>query len=283
LPDGIRISTSLSAGTAAVMGDPTYLHQVTMNLCANAIQAMDRGGVLEVGLERTRIAQPRSLARGSLAPGEYVRLTIADSGAGIPAAILERIFDPFFTTKGVGEGTGLGLSVVHGIVADLGGGIDVSSRVGAGSRFAIWLPVAGEAPIPERVASAPLPRGNGETLMIVDDERPLVELAEETVAALGYEPVGFVSSRLALEAFRAAPERFDAVLTDESMPDLAGTEFVRQIRNLRASVPIMLMSGHGDALLAGRAAAAGVDEVLHKPLHRRDIAETLARLLKVAR
>jgi PAS domain S-box-containing protein len=283
LPDTIRISTSLSAGTAAVMGDPTYLHQVTMNLCANAIQAMDRGGVLEVGLERTRIAQPRSLARGSLAPGEYVRLTIADSGAGIPAAILERIFDPFFTTKGVGEGTGLGLSVVHGIVADLGGGIDVSSRVGAGSRFAIWLPVAGEAPIPERVASAPLPRGNGETLMSVDDERPLVELAEETVAALGYEPVGFVSSRLALEAFRAAPERFDAVLTDESMPDLAGTEFVRQIRNLRASVPIMLMSGHGDALLAGRAAAAGVDEVLHKPLHRRDIAETLARLLKVAR
>jgi FixJ family two-component response regulator len=119
--------------------------------------------------------------------------------------------------------------------------------------------------------------------MIVDDERPLVELAEETVAGLGYEPVGFVSSRLALEAFRAAPNRFDAVLTDESMPDLVGTEFVRQIRGLRPSIPILLMSGHGDALLVDRAKEAGVDEILHKPLHGRDIAEALARLLEVER
>jgi PAS domain S-box-containing protein len=279
LPVGIQISTALHAGTAAVMGDPTYLHQITMNLCANAVQAMDRGGILEVGLERVTLAERRALARGSLAPGDYVRLTISDSGMGIPATILERIFDPFFTTKGVGEGTGLGLSVVHGIVADLGGGIDVSSRVGQGSRFTIWLPVAGEAPAPEREEFAPQPRGNGETVMIVDDERALVELAEETVAALGYEPVGFTSSRLALEAFRAAPDRFDAVLTDESMPDLVGTEFVRQLRSLHASIPILLMSGHGEAVTA-RALEAGVAEVLHKPLRSRNIAEALARVLR---
>jgi CheY-like chemotaxis protein len=249
-----------------------------MNLCANAVQAMEQGGVLEVALERTTLATPLTLARGALAPGDYVRLTIADSGVGIPPEVLERIFDPFFTTKGVGQGTGLGLSVVHGIVTDLGGGIDVSTRVGAGSRFTIWLPVVGEAPNPEPAALVPLPHGNGETVMIVDDEATLVALAEEIVAGLGYEPVGFTSSRLALEAFRAAPGRFDVVLTDESMPDLVGTEFVREIRSLHAAIPILLMSGHGDAVTE-RAQKAGVAEVLHKPLRGRDIALALSRLL----
>jgi PAS domain S-box-containing protein len=163
LPTGIRIDSTLTAGTAAVLGDPTYLHQVTMNLCTNAIQAMDGGGVLEIGLERAELIEPRTLARGALPPGDYVRLTVADTGAGIPPAILERIFDPFFTTKKVGEGTGLGLSVVHGIIADLGGGIDVTSTVGQGTRIDIWLPVAGEAATPALEPSETLPHGHGET------------------------------------------------------------------------------------------------------------------------
>jgi len=282
LPVGVRIESTLSAGTAAVLGDPTYLHQVTMNLCTNAVQAMQGGGVIEVALQRTQLSEAKTLARGSLAPGEYVRLTVADSGAGIPPAILERIFDPFFTTKEVGDGTGLGLSVVHGIVSDLGGAIDVTSSVGRGTRFDIWLPVAGEAETPSVEPPENLPHGKGETLMIVDDERPLVELAEEVLAGLGYEPVGFVSSRVALDAFRAAPDRFDALLTDESMPDLIGIELVRQIRTLRPSLPTILMSGHGDPRLASRASEIGVDEVLRKPLHGREIAEALARLLGTA-
>jgi signal transduction histidine kinase/ActR/RegA family two-component response regulator len=279
LPVGIRIESTLTAGAAAVWGDPTYLHQVTMNLCTNAVQSMDGGGVMEVTLERTELTEAKTLSRGPVAPGDYVRLCVSDSGAGIPPAMLERIFDPFFTTKQVGEGTGLGLSVVHGIVSDLGGAIDVSSSVGQGTRFEIWLPVAGEAAMPTLEPPETLPHGNGETLMIVDDERPLVALAEEVVAGLGYEPVGFVSSRLALEAFRAAPDRFDAVLTDESMPDLMGIELVRQIRALRPAVPAILMSGHGDARLVSRAGDIGIDEVLRKPLHARDIAEALGRLL----
>jgi len=240
-------------------------------------------GVIEVALQRAHLSEVKTLARGSLAPGDYVRLTVADSGAGIPPAILERIFDPFFTTKEVGDGTGLGLSVVHGIVSDLGGAIDLTSAVGSGTRFDIWLPVAGEAATPSVEPPENLPHGKGETLMIVDDERPLVELAEEVLAELGYEPVGFVSSRVALDAFRAAPDRFDALLTDESMPDLIGTELVRQIRSLRPSLPTILMSGHGDPRLASRASEIGVDEVLRKPLHGRDIAEALARLLGTAR
>jgi len=161
----------------------------------------------------------------------------------------------------------------------LGGAIDVTSWVGRGTRIDIGLPVAGEAPTPDASPSETLPLGDGETLMIVDDERPLVALAEEVVAELGYEPVGFDSSRVALDAFRAAPARFDAVLTDESMPDLNGTELARRIRSLRPGVPIIIMSGHGDAQLLDRAGAVGIAEVLRKPLRRRDIAMALARLL----
>ncbi len=279
LPAGIRLETRLEAGDAGVIGDPTYLHQVTMNLCTNAVQAMARGGVLGVVMERTSVRAARPLARGSLAPADYVRLTITDTGAGIPPAALDRIFDPFFTTKGVGEGTGLGLSLVHGIVVDLGGAIEVASTPGRGSRFDIWLPVAGEAPVADAEAARTLPRGNGQTVMIVDDEQPLVELAEEVVARLGYEPVGFVSSPDALQAFAAAPHRFDAVLTDEMMPVLAGTELARQIRAVRPSIPVLLMSGRAVAPLVERATEAGVQEVLRKPLHARDIAESLARAL----
>jgi CheY-like chemotaxis protein len=279
LPAGIRLEMRLEAGNAGVIGDPTYLHQVTMNLCTNAAQAMERGGVLGVAMERAQVREPKTLSRGSLAAGDYVRLTITDTGRGIPPAVLDRIFDPFFTTKSVGEGTGLGLSLVHGIVVDLGGAIEVTSTVGRGTRFDIWLPVAGEADVAGVEPARTLPRGNGETVMIVDDEQPLVELAEETMARLGYEPIGFVSSTAALQAFSAAPHRFDAVLTDEMMPDLAGTELARQIRAVRSSIPILLMTGRAVAPSVVRATETGINEVLRKPLHARDIAESLARVL----
>jgi len=282
LPAGIRLDTRIEAGNAAIIGDATYLHQVAMNLCTNAIQAMERGGVLRVTLDCAELSEPRTLSRGSLSPGPYVQLSVSDTGAGIPPAILERMFDPFFTTKEVGEGTGLGLSLVHGIVADLGGAIDVTTKAGEGTTFEIWLPVVGETAIPAVEAARTLPRGNGETVMIVDDERQLVALAEEITAQLGYEPVGFDSSGAALDAFRKAPRRFDVVLTDESMPDLIGTELAHEILLIRPQTPIILMSGYGGAQLTNRAAEIGVTEVLRKPLHRRDLAESLARALKSA-
>ena len=279
LPCGIRVESSLQADNAAVIGDATHLHQVAMNLFTNAIHAMEHGGVLRVVLERVALGEGLALARGTVAPGLYVRLSVKDTGTGIPAAVLERVFDPFFTTKGVGEGTGLGLSLVHGIVTDLGGAIDVKTHAGEGANFEIWLPVAGEMAKPPAQAVGELPRGNGETVMIVDDEQPLAALVEEMLAELGYEPVGFHSSSAALQAFRAAPERFDLVLTDEAMPDLIGTELARQIRRYRPGIPIILVSGHGGTRLAKAAAAVGVSEVLRKPLQRRDLAESLARVL----
>ena len=188
------------------------------------------------------------------------------------------MFDPFFTTKEAGEGTGLGLSLVQSIVADLDGAIDVRTSVGHGTAFTVWLPIAGEAAGPPAELTTQLPRGNGQFVMIVDDEKPLVGLAEETLAELGYQPVGFSSSTAALEAFRAAPQRFDIVLTDETMPEIIGTDFAHEIALLRPDMPIVLMSGYGGAQLQARACEVGIREVLHKPLRRRDIAECLGHV-----
>jgi CheY-like chemotaxis protein len=210
-----------------------------------------------------------------------VRLKVADTGCGVPPEVLERMFDPFFTTKEIGEGTGLGLSVVHGIVTDLGGAIDVTTALGKGTAFEIWLPVAGEIGVPTAEADRVLPRGNGEIVMIVDDEHPLVALAEEIVAQMGYEPVGFGSSRAALDEFRARPDRFDVLLTDEAMPELTGTELAREVRRIRSAMPIILMTGYGGGELLNQVADIGVGEVLHKPLRRSELADSLARVLDI--
>jgi PAS domain S-box-containing protein len=276
----VRLEKRLDAGDTAVVGDATQLHQVAMNLCTNALQAMEHGGVLTVVLDRESVPERRLLSHGALAPGPYVRLSVSDTGSGIPPAVLERMFDPFFTTKAVGDGTGLGLSLVHGIVADFGGAIDVATQAGVGTSFTVWLPTSGETPRLLAEPAGELPQGNGETVMIVDDQRSLVALAEETLAALGYEPVGFDSSVAALQAFRADPQRFDLVLTDETMPDLSGVELVREVRRVRPELPIVLMSGYSGAQLTARARAAGAGEVLRKPLVRRDIAEALGRALR---
>jgi PAS domain S-box-containing protein len=279
LPAGVRLERRLLAGDAAVIGDATQLHQVVMNLCTNALHAMEHGGVLNVVLERVDLSEPRTLSRGTLRPGPHLRLTVSDTGSGIPPEVFERMFDPFFTTKGVGEGTGLGLSVVHGIVADLGGAIQVTTKAGSGTTFEIWLPIAGEVRDASAQQARELPRGQGAVVMIVDDEAALVSLSEEMLAELGYEPVGFNSSVSALRALREDPRRFDLILTDEAMPELAGTELAREILQIAPAMPIVLMSGYGGSQLAQRAAAIGIREVLRKPLQRRDLAECLARVL----
>jgi len=280
LPADVRIQRKLDAVDTAVMGDATQLHEVAMNLCTNAVKAMAQGGVLTVVLDAVAVDECSVLSHGTLRAGRYVRFLVRDTGSGISPAVLERMFDPFFTTKRVGDGTGLGLALVHGIVADFGGIIDVATQVGVGTTFTIWLPAAHEAPRLLAEPAGELPRGNGETVMIVDDERALVALAEVTLAELGYEPVGFDSSVAALQAFRADPKRFDLVLTDETMQDLTGTELAREVRQLRPDISIILMSGYSGTHVSERAQAAGIIDVLRKPLVRRDIAEPVARALQ---
>jgi signal transduction histidine kinase/CheY-like chemotaxis protein len=280
LPAGVRLERQLTVGNAAVTGDATRLHQVVMNLCTNAVKAMPDGGTLRVLLQRISITEPRAVMRGSLTAGPYALLTVSDTGTGIAPATLQRIFEPFFTTKEVGEGTGLGLSLVDGIVHDLGGAISLSTQQGLGTSFNIWLPVTGEVAAPIEQPAAALRRGNGQIVLVVDDEQALVALTEEMLAGLGYEPVGFDSSAAALAAFRQQPERFDLVLTDENMPGLTGTELTRELRQIRPDIAVILVSGFGGGQLAERAAAAGIHEVLRKPLQRRDLSEAMAHAFR---
>ncbi len=270
LPAGISLVRDLRGGDAAVLGDPTQIHQVVMNLCANAVQAMKASGTLNVSLELAHTA----------AGAGVVRLRVADTGVGIAPGVRERIFDPFFTTKEVGVGTGLGLSLVHGIVTDLGGSIEVDSQPGQGATFTVTLPWQSCVAPPAVDAPRPPPGGRGETILFVDDEEALVALGEELIAELGYEPVGFTSSLAALEAFQADPGRFDAVLSDEAMPEMTGSALAREIRLRRPDLPVVLMSGYVTAALAQRARDAGVREVLAKPLSATELAHGLARALK---
>jgi PAS domain S-box-containing protein len=281
LPAGVVLERRLDAGAAAVLGDPTQIHQVVMNLCANAVQAMKGSGRLQVALERRTLAGTLTLATSTLAPGRYLCLLVQDTGQGIPPELRERIFDPFFTTKEVGVGTGLGLSLVHGIVADLGGGVGVESQEGEGAAFSVWLPWRGELHAAATAAPADdaVPAGAGQVVLLVDDEEPLVRLGEELLAGLGYEAVGFTSAAAALQALRAQPGRFDAVLSDQAMPGLTGAELSAEVRGLRPDIPIVLMSGFVTPGLLARARDAGVAEVLAKPLVERDIARALATAL----
>ncbi|CAN5303122.1 hypothetical protein BH10PSE17_BH10PSE17_15830 [soil metagenome] len=282
LASGLRLTGGLCAGDAAVIADATQLHQIVMNLCTNAIQATGEHGEVIVRLHVVEVAEPLQMSHGSLSPGAHVRLEVVDRGPGIEPAVLERIFEPFFTTKRVGEGTGLGLSVVHGIVADLHGAIDVRSDAG-GTRVAVWLPVEGIAdrePVDDRRSESPL--GHGETVMIVDDEPALVEFMEELLASLGYEPVGFSTAERALQAFEDDVQRFDAVLSDEMLPGMTGSELARRLHRRRADLPVILMTGRVSEALEREAAAAGIVAVLSKPLDSSAVAIELAARLRHA-
>src|SRR6202043_2198686 len=282
LPTDIRLEASVPQRPLVGIGDATQLHQVVMNLCSNAIQASSAGGTLRVALEAVELPAERALSNGTLRPGHYVRLTVEDSGSGMDAATLPRIFEPFFTTKETGRGTGLGLSLVYAIVTDSGGAIDVRSILEQGSTFTIYLPRAQGALITAEEAETPLPRGNGERVLLVDDDANVLAMTAEVLSRLGYEPVSFSDSHAALAAFEAAPRSFDVVVTDDVMPGLTGTGLASVLHPQRRELPIVLVSGYSGPILAQRALAAGVSELLVKPLQSRDIAAALARALRAA-
>ena len=275
----VRIDRILEVADAAVIGDATQLYQVVMNLCTNAVQAIERQGVVTVMLTSEQVEKSLALSHGTLANGNYVRLVVSDTGIGITPAAFERLFEPFFTTKEAGKGTGLGLSLVQAIVADLGGAIDVVTRPGNGSTFTVWLPAVSQAPAPETETSCEQPRGKGQVVMVVDDDSLLMAAAQEMLAALGYQPAGFPSGAAALKVLRAEPERFDVVLIDEVMPQLSGIALAAEIRQRLPEIPILLMSGYSGRDLTRRAQLAGADAVLRKPFLSHDIAEAISRVL----
>jgi CheY-like chemotaxis protein/anti-sigma regulatory factor (Ser/Thr protein kinase) len=279
LPINVELKAQLSATRTTVIADPTQIHQLVMNLCTNAVQAMRSGGTLSVTLETVDAPQDSEMSHGLLAAGHYVRLSVRDTGCGMEPDVLEHIFEPFFTTKEPGRGTGLGLALVQGIVSELGGGIDVASQAGAGSTFHLYLPRSDEVANGSIETTLPLPKGAGERVLLVEDERPLMLLAEEMLAALGYEPAGFTKPSDALDEFRADPSRFDIVVLDYLMPEMTGTELTKHLRTLRADIPIILVSGYEGPVLLQHAFSAGIEHVITKPLALQQLADTVAHAL----
>jgi len=279
LPSTIEIQQHLDPQAGLVLADPTQIHQVLMNLCANAEHAMrGRGGTLEVRLERVEADAAFAAVHPPLQPGPHVRLTVRDTGHGMAPEIMERIFEPFFTTKDVGEGTGMGLAVVHGIVTGHEGIITVESALGQGTTFAIYLPQFQEETTDSAGPEGPIPRGS-ERILLVDDEAVLAHMGQELLEHLGYSVVVHTSSLEALEDFRAAPQRFDLVITDQTMPHMTGEDLAMEMRRLRPDVPIILCTGFSYSMTAERAPALGIDAFLMKPLVTRDLAVTIRHVL----
>jgi CheY-like chemotaxis protein len=220
-----------------------------------------------------------ALTHGELPSGRYIRLAVQDTGHGIDEPTMQRIFEPFFTTKPAGRGTGLGLSTVHGIVTQHGGALNVRSQPSAGTTFEVYFPRSEAAAPDDKTSLPPIAYGRGETILLVDDESSLVLLGEEILAALRYEPVGFDNPAAALASFRRNTQRFDLVLTDEVMPEMTGTELAIALHQLRPELPILLMTAYSGTIHADRLRAAGIREVINKPLLSARLGDCLARHL----
>jgi PAS domain S-box-containing protein len=282
LPSTIDLRQHVGTTSSTVLANPMQLHQVLLNLCSNAEHAMRAtGGIIEVRLDAVEVTADFAAAHPPLLSGPALRLTVSDTGRGIPPEGLERIFEPFFTTKGVGEGTGLGLAVVHGIVTGHKGTITVTSAPGQGTTFTIYVPRS-DASVPSEAPEAPLLQGH-EHLLLVDDEAVLVHAWQHILEHLGYTVVACTSSVEALEAFAATPQAFDLVITDQTMPRLTGEALVSEIRRIRPQMPIILCTGFSHTMTAAQTTALGINAFVMKPLAIREFSRVIRQVLEQAR
>jgi len=280
LPASVRIETHFAADAPEIFADATQVHQVVMNLGTNAAHAMSaRGGVLRLECERAIVKEGGDPSLSALRPGNYARLTVEDTGSGMDAETIKRIFDPFFTTKGPGEGTGLGLSVVDGVMRAHDGAVIVRSVLGQGSKFVLYFPAA-RAAAEHAAPRGPTPlRGRGERVLCIDDEAPIVRATTLLLERLGYQVVAHTHPARALEALAAEPSGFDAVVSDCSMPLIWGLDFVREILRLRPSIPIVMTSGLLEPSLEKSLRELGIREFVAKPGTIEDLGAALQRLL----
>jgi PAS domain S-box-containing protein len=266
---------------SAVMADPTQIHQVIMNLCTNAAYAMrGHGGTMEVGLSEIVLSEEDDRIMGpGLGPGTYLRLSVTDTGCGMDEETMQRIFDPFFTTKPREEGTGMGLAVVYGIIEACGGAITVESKLGEGSSFHVHFPKV-VSPVQElHLHADDLPGGEGR-ILFVDDEVTLMKLGKKMLQALGYTVVAKASSLEALKVFRSQPDQFDLLITDYTMPQLTGIDLIKEVRSIRADLPIILCTGYIEFPPGTNISDLGMQAVIPKPIHQRVIAQTVSRVLQ---
>jgi PAS domain S-box-containing protein len=278
IPSTIAIEQNIQSN-ALLMGDATQIHQVVMNLCTNASHSMrDKGGVLTVNISDAELDSEFISTHSDLSPGSYIMLTITDTGHGMPPEILEKIFDPFFTTKEKGEGTGMGLSVVHGIVHSHGGTIYAYSEPGKGSTFKVFFPAIESLLTSERKIDMLIPTGT-ERILFIDDEPAIVNMGRQILESIGYEVVTRTSSIEALEYFKARPNNFDLVVTDMTMPKMTGEVLASELMKIKPNIPVILCTGFSARIDEKKAMSMGIRAFVSKPILKRDIAETIRKVL----
>ena len=278
LPTTIEIRQDIQSDSV-VLADPTQIHQVLMNLCTNAGSAMqEKGGVLDVKLKDVELDTEFTSRHPDLKPGLYVNLTVSDTGHGMSPKVLERIFDPFFTTKEKGEGTGMGLSVVHGIVKSYGGTITAYSEPGKGSTFNVFLPVTEAKAESEKKKEGTIPKGK-ERILCIDDEQVLVDLGKQMLESLGYKVTAKTSSVEALKLFKSQPDMFDLIITDMTMPSMTGEELAKEVLAIRPDIRVILCTGFSAKIDKEKAKSIGIRAFVMKPILKQQMAETVREVL----
>ncbi len=278
LPTTIQIKQRVKA-SGTILADPTQIHQIIMNICTNAAQAMDKeGGTLTVALSTAKLTENDLAGEPHLKAGRYTHLQIDDTGSGISQEIIDRIFEPFFTTKEVGKGSGMGLSVVHGIIKNHQGMISVTSTPNKGTTFHVYFPLVNITPQTKNQQSTPLPTGS-EHILLIDDESEITRLYKRKIEKLGYQVTALTSSQEALKLFSSQKDNVDMVITDQTMPGMTGDQLAQQMLTIKPSIPIVLCSGYSSKIDSKSAQAIGVKVFLQKPISGKVLAETIRNVL----
>ena len=278
IPSNIEFRQNIESNST-IMADSSQIHQIFMNLCTNAAHSMEKtGGVLEVNLADVNIDRDSNGEQMALKRGEYLKISISDTGSGIAPDIIQSIFEPYFTTKGPGEGTGMGLAMVHGIVSGYEGKITVESTVGKGTMFTVLLPIHDKCceQVPYEEENLP---GGVEKILFVDDELSVATMSERILERLGYKVTVRISSVEALELFKSAPYDFDMVITDMTMPKMTGDRLSAELMIIRPDIPVILCSGYNKNISGERASKIGIKAFIFKPIMRPDIAKTVRKVL----
>ena len=282
IPTTIELRQNIESDSL-IMGNPTQIHQILMNLCTNAAQAMENeGGILEVGLKDVTIDDVSPMINRELKSGDYIKLTVSDTGSGISPDVIGSIFEPYFSTKAPGEGTGMGLALVKSIVETCGGKIEVESEYGKGTVFTIYFPVTKKSVRPHPYESEKLPSGN-ERILYIDDEAPIVEIGRQILESLGYSVTPRTSAVEALELFRSQPNDFDLVITDMTMPNMTGDKLAVGLMRIRTDIPVILCTGYNKKISEKSAIDIGIKEFAYKPIVKADLAKTVRRVLDTAK
>jgi signal transduction histidine kinase/CheY-like chemotaxis protein len=280
IPASIDILHKIDDDCHPVMGDATQIHQVIINLCTNAYQAMqDKGGTLEVKLSEVDVAYDETVEKIGMQPGRHLQLLVIDEGCGMDAAVLDRIFEPYYTTKEQGKGTGLGLSVIHGIVKNHRGDITVTSSPGKGTTFKVYLPIIENGDVTAEFEPTNEAAKGNEHILLIDVVEQIVSMEQQMLENLGYEVTARTDSTEALREFSEKPQNFDLVITDMTMPHITGDELAQKLLDIKPDIPVILCTGFNEDITEEKALAMGIQKFVMKPVIKNDLASTIRTVL----